>query len=77
MICSGCGKQKDTLHRINSRLIQGMKIVVCTTCESNKIEPRYIVILAYNQYPQSEAVLKAIKEQRYYGDPIALKEVIA
>lgn len=48
---------------------------MCKTCIESGFEPRFIVILAYNQNP-GELVKKYIIERRYHGAEIALSDVV-
>lgn len=75
LICESCGKSKNSLKRIPSKLIPGMFIIICSTCIQDNFEPRFIIILAYNQ-KVTDLVKKYILEHRYHGATIALGDVL-
>lgn len=74
MKCSSCDKQKHELNPRNSRLMKTMKLFLCSDCDKNKFEPRWIIILVgrANGLP---AVAEYIKKGRYVGEPITAKEL--
>ena len=64
-----------SLRRVRSVLISGMELVMCSTCITNKYEPRYIIILAARTVGIEEAA-KFIKERRYIGRHIPASDVL-
>lgn len=64
-----------SLRKVKSSLISGMELVMCSTCISNKYEPRYIIILAARTVGLSEAA-KFIKERRYVGKHIPASDIL-
>lgn len=76
LVCQSCSKQKMTLRKIKSSLINSMEIIMCATCISKKFEPRYIVIIAARTNGLGDNVRKVINERRYLGDPIAASDIL-
>lgn len=76
MKCQSCGKQKENLHKVQSRLIKSMDLYLCTDCKRAKYEPRWLVVLAGRSYG-AEAVEEVVTKHRYLGEDIALRELLA
>lgn len=75
--CEVCGKQRKPglIHARESKLLRGQKLMMCTVCESEGKEPRWlIIIVARTRGPG--AVTEYIKHHRYSGDPIKAKEIV-
>jgi hypothetical protein len=64
-----------TLRKIRSSLINTMEIVMCNTCISKRLEPRYIVIIAART-AGIDSVRKVISERRYLGDLISASDIL-
>lgn len=75
-LCQSCDQQKASLQKVNSVLVKGMGLNLCKTCIDSKYEPRFLVILAVQQYGMSDVVRKFITEQRYIGSPIAASDIV-
>jgi len=76
LVCQSCSQQKMTLRKVRSSLINSMEIVMCSTCISNKLEPRYIVIIAARTSGIGNEVRRVISERRYLGEPIAASDIL-
>jgi hypothetical protein len=74
MTCQSCDKPKQSLKRVASKLIPGLSVIMCKSCIDSSYEPRFIIILAYNQ--ENNAVKRYITEHRYHGAEIELRDVV-
>jgi hypothetical protein len=73
MICQSCKIQKSRLHAVESILIPGMPLVMCTECRNRGFEPRHVIIIAS---ASGRSVKKHIVERLYFGDDLTAQEVI-
>lgn len=77
LICQSCDENKHQLEKVNSELIPGYQLTICKTCKDKGYEPRYIVILAVNQFGTSNTkVRSAIKNHRYHGLDIPASDIV-
>lgn len=76
LVCQSCSQQKLTLRKVRSSLINTMEIVMCNTCISKRLEPRYIVIIAARTAGVDSGVRKVINERRYLGDLISASDIL-
>jgi NAD-dependent SIR2 family protein deacetylase len=74
MLCSSCKKQKKDIHLHTSRLIKSMKLYYCNKCELEKLEPRFVIILAGRSQGMG-VISDYLKRHRYLGDEITAKEL--
>jgi hypothetical protein len=73
MLCQSCKIQKSRLHAVESSLIPGMSLVLCTECRNKSFEPRHVIIIAA---ASGRDVKKHIVERLYFGDDLTAQEVI-
>jgi hypothetical protein len=73
MNCQSCNVQKSRVHRVDSVLIPGIKLVMCTECRNKGFEPRHIVVLAS---ASGQDVRNFVINKLYFGDPLQASEVI-
>jgi hypothetical protein len=73
MNCQSCNLQKARVHSVDSVLIPGMKLVLCTECRNKGLEPRHVVILAS---ASGRDVKNFVVNKLYYGEPLQANEVI-
>lgn len=73
MTCQSCNMQKARLHSVESKLIPGMNLVLCTDCRNKNFEPRHVVILAS---ASGRDVKDFVVNKLYHGDPLKANEVI-
>lgn len=76
MNCYSCNKQKANLEPCKSELLPGVHLFLCATCIEEKLEPRWVVILAGRQHGP-EYVRDYIIKRRYIGHTISAEELIA
>jgi hypothetical protein len=76
MNCYSCNKQKAGLEPTRSSLIPGITLFLCATCIEEKMEPRWVVILAGRQNGP-EYVRDCVLKRRYFGHTITAEELIA
>lgn len=75
MLCSSCNEQRAELHPKNSKLIKGIKLVLCNECIKAKREPRWLIILcARTNGPLS--VVDWVTNRRYVGKEITGAELL-
>lgn len=73
--CASCDGQRHELKEVPSKLLPGMKFLMCNTCIANGWEPRWAVIMANQQFG-NKVVKPFIADHRYAGSKITLEEVI-
>jgi NMD protein affecting ribosome stability and mRNA decay len=74
ILCYSCNKNKNKLNLRRSMLLP-INILVCETCISLKLEPRWVVILSGRQMG-SEYVREFIVKKRYVGNDISASELL-
>lgn len=80
MICTSCRKAKAQLKQKKSKALPGTPMYLCQDCMDNKREPRGFLVLAGRQAAQRgdnpvEVLSYWIKQHRYLGEPITLREL--
>ena len=73
-LCYSCNKSKNKLNLRKSTLMS-INLLMCETCISAKLEPRWLVIIAGRQFG-SEFVRDYILKKRYLGDEISASELL-
>jgi hypothetical protein len=74
VLCYSCNKSKNELAAKKSVLLP-INLLLCKACTDNKLEPRWIVILAGRQYG-SDHVKEHIAKKRYVGVDITASELL-
>lgn len=74
VLCYSCKKSKNKLNLKRSNLFP-INLLMCETCISKKVEPRWIIILAGRQLG-SDAVKDYILKKRYEGAEISASELL-
>jgi len=74
VLCYSCNKNKNELSTKKSALIS-INLLLCKSCTENKLEPRWIVILAGRQFG-AEHVKEYIAKKKYVGTEIAASELL-
>jgi NMD protein affecting ribosome stability and mRNA decay len=74
VLCYSCNKPKNKVS-VKKSTILAINLLLCSTCNENKIEPRWAVILAGRQYG-AEHVKDFIAKKRYNGDEITASELL-
>lgn len=73
MNCQSCKLQKARVHSVESNLIKGLTLVLCTECRNKGYEPRHVIILAA---ASGGDVRNHVKNSLYIGDPLQANEII-
>jgi hypothetical protein len=74
VLCYSCNKSKNELSAKKSSLLT-INLLLCKSCSENKIEPRWIIILAGRQFGP-EYVKDFIAKKRYVGPDITASELL-
>jgi hypothetical protein len=74
VLCYSCNKSKNELTNKKSVLLP-VNLLLCKSCTDNKLEPRWIIILAGRQYG-SEHVKEHIAKKKYVGLDITASELL-
>ena len=74
ILCYSCNKSKNKLNLKRSSLLP-INLLMCETCISSKLEPRWVVILAGRQNG-SDVVKEYILKKRYAGNDISASELL-
>lgn len=80
MICTSCRKQKASLKNKKSKALPGVPMFLCQDCLDNKREPRGFLVLAGRAAAERgenpvDVLSYWIKNHRYLGEPITLREL--
>lgn len=74
ILCYSCNKSKANLSMTKSSLL-GINLFMCDACKSEKLEPRWVVIIAGRQNGP-DAVKEFIVKKRYNGNEISASELL-
>jgi NMD protein affecting ribosome stability and mRNA decay len=74
ILCYSCNKSKNKLEAKKSALLP-INLLICETCISSKLEPRWVVILAGRSHG-SDHVKEFIIKRRYIGNEISASELL-
>lgn len=74
ILCYSCNKSKHKLDARKSSLLP-INLLICETCSSSKLEPRWVVILAGRSHG-SDYVKEFIIKRRYLGNEITASELL-
>lgn len=74
ILCYSCKKTKNKLSVKKSTLMP-INLFMCDSCISDKLEPRWVVILSGRQNG-IDAVRDVVTKRRYLGDVISAEELI-
>lgn len=76
LTCQICSQPKAQLERVKSRIVTDWELNICQMCKTKKFEPRFLLILAINQFGRSDLIDDYIRKHLYVGEPILLKEAL-
>lgn len=74
VLCYCCNKTKNSLSAKKSTLLS-INLLLCETCINDRLEPRWVVILAGRQNGH-EFVKEYVSKKRYPGDEILASELL-
>jgi hypothetical protein len=74
ILCYSCNKSKNKLDVKKSTLLP-INLLICETCVSGKLEPRWVVILA-GRSNGADHVKEFIIKRRYLGSEITASELL-
>jgi hypothetical protein len=74
ILCYSCNKTKNKLNLKRSDLLP-INLFMCQTCIDEKMEPRWVVVIAGRQNGH-EHVKDFIQKKRYIGTEIAASELL-
>jgi hypothetical protein len=74
ILCYCCNKSKNQLNARKSSLLP-VTLLICETCSTNKLEPRWVVILCGRQNGP-ESVRDFVLKKRYCGEEISASELL-
>ena len=74
ILCYSCNKSKNKLNAKRSSLL-AINLLMCETCISARLEPRWVIILAGRQLGP-EAVREFILKKKYMGNDISASELL-
>lgn len=74
ILCYSCNKSKNKLDVKKSSLLP-INLLVCESCSSSKLEPRWVVILA-GRSSGPDYVKEYIIKRRYLGNEITASELL-
>lgn len=74
ILCYSCKKTKNKLSVKKSTLMP-INLFMCDSCISDKLEPRWVVILSGRQNG-IDAVKDVVTKRRYLGETISAEELM-
>lgn len=74
ILCYSCKKTKNKLSVKKSTLMP-INLFMCDSCISDKLEPRWVVILSGRQNG-IDAVRDVVTKRRYLGETISAEELM-
>lgn len=74
ILCYSCNKSKNKLEMKKSSLLP-INLFMCKTCIDDKLEPRWVVILA-GRSNGHEFVKDVVQKKRYIGNEITASELL-
>lgn len=74
VLCYSCNKSKNKLNVKRSSLLP-INLFMCETCINDKMEPRWVIILAGRQNG-SDTVKEYVLKKRYHGNDITASELL-
>jgi NMD protein affecting ribosome stability and mRNA decay len=74
ILCYSCNKSKNKLD-VKKSTILPINLLICETCHSAKLEPRWVVILA-GRSNGPDHVKEFIIKRRYLGNEITASELL-
>lgn len=74
MNCQGCGAARNKLKIIQSQTLRNKKFNMCSDCISNKIEPRWAIILSARSFG-IDHVLDLVNNRQYKGADISVHDI--
>jgi len=74
ILCYSCGKSKNKLD-VKKSVLLPINLLVCETCISSRLEPRWVVILA-GRSSGPDYVKEFIIKRRYIGNEITASELL-
>jgi len=74
ILCYSCNKSKNKLNVRKSSLLS-INLLMCETCISSKVEPRWVIILVGRQ-SGPDAVREFVLKKRYIGNEISASELL-
>lgn len=74
ILCYCCNKPKHKLNVKKSSLMP-INLLMCETCINDKLEPRWLIILA-GRSTGSDHVKEFIIKKRYVGNEISASELL-
>lgn len=76
LTCQVCSEPKASLERVKSRIVTDWELNLCQSCKVRKYEPRFLLILAINQFGRTDIIDDYVKKRLYVGDEILLREAL-
>jgi NMD protein affecting ribosome stability and mRNA decay len=74
ILCYSCNKSKNKLD-VKKSVLLPINLLICETCSSSKLEPRWVVILA-GRSNGADHVKEFIIKRRYLGNEITASELL-
>ena len=74
ILCYSCNKTKNKLNLKRSVLLP-INLFMCQTCIDDKMEPRWVVVIAGRQIGH-ESVKDFVQKKKYIGSEITASELL-
>lgn len=77
MQCSSCGKQRNELTPVKSKLRPSQELSLCNECISLKREPRWLIIIVGQSGEEGrKRAIPFVKHHRYVGEAIRWVDIL-
>jgi hypothetical protein len=75
IICYSCTSSKSKINAVDSRLLNGIKLLMCSTCIDKNYEPRWAIVISA-RHGGSEKIKDYVLNKRYIGEDIVASELL-
>lgn len=75
IICYSCRSNKNRISAVNSKVLNGIKLLMCSTCIDKSLEPRWAIVISA-RHGGSEKIKDYVLNKKYIGDDIVASELL-
>lgn len=75
IICYSCRSNKNKITATNSKLLDGIKLLMCSACIDKRFEPRWAIVISA-RHGGSEKIKDYVLNKRYIGEDIVASELL-
>lgn len=75
IICYSCRSAKSKIKAVNSNLVSGIKLLMCSSCIDKKLEPRWAIVISARN-GGADKIKDYVLNKRYIGEDIVASELL-